>query len=106
METQSHTELVADGLQRIKDAAEFLGVSRSLIYRLITEGVLPTVRIGRSRRIPIRAVHELANIILAHIEERELPAKTWLCNGEIRSMLNGTTEPVHAVPFRQRSAII
>ena len=30
------------------------------IYRLINSGVLPTVRIGRSRRIPIRAVHDLA----------------------------------------------
>jgi excisionase family DNA binding protein len=53
-------DLVTEGLQRISDAARFLGVSRSLVYRLINSGVLPTVRIGRSRRIPIRAVHELA----------------------------------------------
>jgi excisionase family DNA binding protein len=53
-------ELVSGGLQRISEAARFLGVSRSLVYQLINSGVLPTVRIGRSRRIPIRAVHELA----------------------------------------------
>jgi excisionase family DNA binding protein len=52
--------LVAEGLQRISDTARFLGVSRSLVYRLINSGVLPTVRIGRSRRIPIRAVRDLA----------------------------------------------
>jgi excisionase family DNA binding protein len=53
-------DLVTEGLQRISDTARFLGVSRSLVYRLINSGVLPTVRIGRSRRIPIRAVRELA----------------------------------------------
>lgn len=55
-----NSELVNDGLQRITETARFLGVSRSLIYRLINDGSLPTVRIGRSRRVPIRAVRELA----------------------------------------------
>jgi excisionase family DNA binding protein len=53
-------ELISGGLQRISDAARFLGVSRSLVYRLINTGVIPTVRIGRSRRIPILAVREFA----------------------------------------------
>ena len=39
-------DIVAGGLQRISDTARFLGVSRSLVYRLINSGVLPTVRIG------------------------------------------------------------
>ena len=60
MNTSTSHDLVTEGLQRISDTARFLGVSRSLVYRLINSGVLPTVRIGRSRRIPIRAVHELA----------------------------------------------
>jgi excisionase family DNA binding protein len=60
MNTLSNHDLVTEGLQRIAEAARFLGVSRSLVYRLINDGVLPTVRIGRSRRIPIRAVIELA----------------------------------------------
>ena len=77
METQSQTELVADGLQRIKDAADFLGVSRSFIYRLITEGVLPTVRIGRSRRIPIRAVHELAVTNLQRSDSSSAGNENW-----------------------------
>jgi excisionase family DNA binding protein len=58
MNTSTSHDLVTEGLQRISDTARFLGVSRSLVYRLINSGVLPTVRIGRSRRIPIRAVRE------------------------------------------------
>jgi excisionase family DNA binding protein len=53
-------DLITEGLQRISETARFLGVSRSLVYQLINTGVLPSVRIGRSRRIPIRAVRELA----------------------------------------------
>ena len=34
-------------------AAQLLGVSRSKLYELQGEGVLPTVRIGRSRRIAL-----------------------------------------------------
>lgn len=61
MNTSTNTELLADGLERISQSARFLGVSRSLVYRLINAGVLPSVRIGRNRRIPIRAVRELAS---------------------------------------------
>ena len=65
-------ELVNEGLQRISDAARFLGVSRSLLYRLINTGALPTVRIGRSRRIPIRAVREFAaiNLVAASSQQK------------------------------------
>jgi excisionase family DNA binding protein len=52
--------LLSDGLQRISDAARFLGCSRSMIYKLIGTGFLPSVKIGKSRRLPIRAVRELA----------------------------------------------
>ena len=38
-------------LVTIPAAAQLLGVSRSKLYELLAEGALPTVRIGRSRRI-------------------------------------------------------
>lgn len=60
MDNQKQTELLSQGLQSIPEAAAFLGVSRSLVYRLINDGNLPTVRLGRSRRVPIRAVIDLA----------------------------------------------
>ena len=44
----SHVRLVT-----IPAAATLLGVSRSKLYELLGEGELPTVRIGRSRRIAI-----------------------------------------------------
>jgi excisionase family DNA binding protein len=56
----NNQQIVKDGLERVTDAARFLGVSRSLIYKLLDEGVLPSVKIGNSRRIPIRAVRDLA----------------------------------------------
>ena len=48
------------GLQTVKGAAEFLSVSRSTIYSLMDNGELWFVKIGRSRRVPLRAVVELA----------------------------------------------
>jgi excisionase family DNA binding protein len=53
--------LVRDGLDRVADVARFLKLSRSTVYHLMDTGVLPSVKIGRSRRIPHRAVLELAN---------------------------------------------
>lgn len=52
--------LVREGLDRIEEAAEFLGLSRSYIYKLMDRGELAYVKVGRSRRIPHQAVLELA----------------------------------------------
>lgn len=60
MSNSTNNEIISDGLERISEAAAFLGMSRSHIYRLIREGVLPSVKIGKSRRVPIRAVRDLA----------------------------------------------
>jgi excisionase family DNA binding protein len=53
-------ELVSGGLDQVPEAARFLGVSRSQVYKLMDQGCLPYVKIGKSRRIPHRAVVELA----------------------------------------------
>jgi excisionase family DNA binding protein len=58
-ETNNH--ILRDGLQRLSEAGRFLGCSRSQIYKLIRTGLLPSVKIGKSRRVPIRAVRELAS---------------------------------------------
>jgi excisionase family DNA binding protein len=55
------TELVADGLMRVAEAAEFLGLSRAGVYQLMGRGELPFVKIGRARRVPRRAVLRLAS---------------------------------------------
>jgi excisionase family DNA binding protein len=41
-------------LVRPAEAAEMLGVGRSTIYQLPKLGVFPTVRVGRSTRVPVK----------------------------------------------------
>jgi excisionase family DNA binding protein len=60
LDQSSPEMLVHDGLNRIDEAAEFLGLSRSQIYALMEAQELVYVKIGRSRRIPRRALIEFA----------------------------------------------
>ena len=55
MSTQ-HTSRLAISL---KEARQALGISRSLVYRMADDGRLPTVRVGRRRLVPVRALEEL-----------------------------------------------
>ena len=43
-------------LLRVTEAAERLSLSRSRAYELIASGELPSVRIGRSLRVPVAAL--------------------------------------------------
>lgn len=52
--------VVEEGLLSVREAARFLSVSRSTLYELMESGQLYYVKIGRARRIPRRAVLELA----------------------------------------------
>jgi excisionase family DNA binding protein len=44
-------------LLRPMEVAELLGLSRSRVYELIASRELPTVRIGVSRRVPIKELN-------------------------------------------------
>ncbi len=59
-EQRDRTELVAEGMLKVSEAAACLRLSRSRLYELMDAGELPFSKIGRSRRIPRRAVVELA----------------------------------------------
>ncbi len=49
-----------DGLARLSEATEFLGISRASLYVLMDRGVLPFTNVGlRCRRIPWRALESL-----------------------------------------------
>lgn len=39
------------------EAAEIIGIGRTKVYELLRLGHIESVRIGRCRRIPLRAVH-------------------------------------------------
>lgn len=60
MNKQDGECLVADGLVSIDDAMGFLQVSRSTLYALMDQGLLQYVKLGRARRIPKKALIELA----------------------------------------------
>jgi excisionase family DNA binding protein len=45
-------------LLTIVEAARRLGISRSKVYELLAVGELPSVRIGRTRRIALAALEE------------------------------------------------
>jgi excisionase family DNA binding protein len=55
-----HLDLVADGLLTVAQAADFLQCSRTRLYEAMDRGELGYVKWGRSRRIPRRAVTQLA----------------------------------------------
>ena len=59
MNTTDKHNIISEGLERVSDAARFLGISRSSVYKLIASGIMPSVKFGNSRRVPIRAVREL-----------------------------------------------
>lgn len=40
-------------LFRPSEAAELLGIGRSKVYQLLADGTLPSVRIGKSVRVPV-----------------------------------------------------
>ena len=39
------------------EVAEALGISRSRVYELLATGAIESISIGRSRRIPVDALH-------------------------------------------------
>jgi len=50
-------------LVRPEDAATALGVSRTKIYELMASGRLSSLKIGRSRRIPVEALTAFVSAI-------------------------------------------
>jgi excisionase family DNA binding protein len=58
-------------LLTIVDAARLLGISRSKLYELLADGELPSVRIGRTRRIAASALEES---VVAHTDRE--PTRT------------------------------
>jgi excisionase family DNA binding protein len=57
-------------LLTVVDAARHLRISRSKVYELLASGELPSVRIGRNRRITMA---DLADFVENHLE-RSTPA--------------------------------
>jgi excisionase family DNA binding protein len=54
-------------LLTVPEAAEALAISRSKLYELIAAGLIRSVRIDGSRRVPVEALQSY----VAHLLERE-----------------------------------
>jgi excisionase family DNA binding protein len=59
-EAADDADLMKDGLDTVADVARFLKLSLSTVYLLMQNGTLPFVKLGKSRRVPHRAVLQLA----------------------------------------------
>jgi excisionase family DNA binding protein len=53
-------DLTSDGFADVQDAAEFLSMSRSSVYKLMEAGHLKYAKFGKSRRIPWRSLRDFA----------------------------------------------
>jgi excisionase family DNA binding protein len=51
-------------LLRVEDAARRLHVSRAQLYRLLGSGQIASVKIGASRRVPVRCLHEYVDRLI------------------------------------------
>ena len=61
-------------LLRIKEVCEITALGRSTIYTLLDRpGGLPTVRVGRARRVPAAAVREWVQRRVDAADPEELP---------------------------------
>jgi excisionase family DNA binding protein len=61
---------------RLTEVAELLSVSRTKVYELVASGEIPSLHLGRSRRVPLRALREWVDQQIALIAQvRAEPAK-------------------------------
>jgi excisionase family DNA binding protein len=45
-------------LATIDEAARLLNIRRTLFYKLVREGEIPTIKVGRARRVPVMSLRE------------------------------------------------
>ena len=57
--TEVQTREIRTRLETVPAVARFLKVSRSKVYQLMNEGLLPHVKLGKTRRIPWDAVERM-----------------------------------------------
>jgi excisionase family DNA binding protein len=59
-DTSEKPDLTADGFADVPEAAEYLCLSRSTVYKMMDNNDLPYAKFGKARRIPWRALREYA----------------------------------------------
>jgi excisionase family DNA binding protein len=72
-------ELFSFGLDRVKDVARFLNISKALVYTYIKRGELKSIKFGKARRIPRLAVLEF---VAKHLQPHNVSPVTCLQEGQ------------------------
>ncbi|WP_026124534.1 excisionase family DNA-binding protein [Nocardiopsis baichengensis] len=52
-------------LLRVEEAAKLLGIGRTRAFELIKEGRLRSVKLGKTRLVPAKALDELVELLLS-----------------------------------------
>jgi excisionase family DNA binding protein len=50
-------------LLTVKEAAQRLALGRSMAYRLIQSGALPSIKVGGARRVAVADLHEFVRFL-------------------------------------------
>lgn len=56
-------------LLSVVEAAHRLGIGRTLMYELLTAGLIESVHVGRLRRVPVRALESFVDRIGTAVPE-------------------------------------
>ena len=56
-----------------EEAADALSIGRTKVYELLASGLLRSVQIGKSRRIPVSAIHEFVDRLAPEGDETTGP---------------------------------
>ena len=56
-------------LATIDEAANLLNIRRTLFYKLVREGEIPTIKVGRARRVPVISLREYVLRQLAEVRK-------------------------------------
>ena len=71
--TTNQSNSMDDGFAKVAEAADYLGVCRSQIYKLMDEGKLRWAKFGRSRRIPRQELREFGQRSIVGESEQDDP---------------------------------
>ena len=80
-----------------EEAADALSIGRTKLYELLAAGLLRSVQIGKSRRIPVSAIHEFVDRLAPKGEETTDPSQVSHVVGDVDS---GEAPPWSAVEYR------
>lgn len=67
-DSQAPAPAIMPLLLTVNQAAHILGIGRSTLYQLIDDGEIRSVKVGASRRVPLKAVHEYIDGLLGDDE--------------------------------------